>query len=92
MAKRLVFAGVELRTTHAHGVEVALSAAERAEVKKRFADSEIELVGLGSAFEYDAVDPQILRSHIDGNQRICALGPRSWSRRSQGAPQQRPRR
>ena len=27
------FAGVELRTTHAHGVEVSLSAAERTEVK-----------------------------------------------------------
>jgi len=27
---------VELRTTHKHGVEVTLSAAQRAEVKKRF--------------------------------------------------------
>ena len=42
------FAGVELRTTHAHRVEVALSSAERVEVKKRFAGSAVELVGLGS--------------------------------------------
>ena len=46
------FEGVELRTTHAHGVEVDLSKEERAEVKKRFEDSPIELAGLGSAFEY----------------------------------------
>ena len=67
------FAGVELRTTHAHGVEVALSAAERAEVKKRFADSAVELVGLGSAFEYDAVDLEVLQSHIDGTKEYVRL-------------------
>ena len=67
------FAGVELRTTHAHRVEVALSRAERGEVKRRFADSAVELVGLGSAFEYDAVDPQVLRSHIDGTKEYVRL-------------------
>jgi hypothetical protein len=44
------FAGVELRTTHAHGVEVNLSKAERAEVKKRFRDSKVELMGLARKF------------------------------------------
>ena len=48
------FAGVELRTTHAHGVEVELSASERAAVKQQFADSPIEIAGLGSAFDYHA--------------------------------------
>lgn len=33
---------VELRTTHKHGVEVNLSVAQRAEVKKRFKDSALE--------------------------------------------------
>ena len=33
--------GVELRTQHAHGVEPTLSKAQRAEVKKRFADSPV---------------------------------------------------
>ena len=37
------FEGVELRTTHKHGVEVALSSAQRAEVRRRFADSPVEL-------------------------------------------------
>jgi hypothetical protein len=39
------FQGVELRTTHAHGVEVSLSKQQRAEVKKRFQDSPVELMG-----------------------------------------------
>src|SRR5687768_2925948 len=33
------FQGVELRTTHAHGVEVALSKAQRDEVRQRFTDT-----------------------------------------------------
>ena len=33
------FKGVELRTTHAHGVEVELSPSERAAVKRQFHDS-----------------------------------------------------
>jgi hypothetical protein len=32
------FEGVELRTSHKHGVEVTLSQTQRAEVKKRFAE------------------------------------------------------
>src|SRR5262249_11691788 len=49
--------GVELRTTHAHGVEVNLNSAQRQEVKKRFQDSKLKLMGLGSAFEYHMPDP-----------------------------------
>ena len=67
------FGGVELRTTHAHGVEVELRAAERDVVRRRFADSAVELVGLGSAFEYDAVDPDELRSHIEGTKAYVQL-------------------
>ena len=69
----LGLAGAELRTTHAHGVEVDLSAGERASVRARFADSPIELVGLGSAFEYHAVDPAELRSNIDGTKQYIEL-------------------
>src|SRR5437868_6466175 len=36
------FEGVELRTSHAHKVEVNLSKEERTAVKKRFADSKVE--------------------------------------------------
>ena len=33
------FGGVELRTTHAHGVEVGLSPSQRTEVRRQFEDS-----------------------------------------------------
>ena len=41
--------GVELRTTHAHGVEPRLNAGQRREVKKHFDGSPVTLVGLGSS-------------------------------------------
>src|SRR5437868_10378180 len=50
------FQGVELRTSHKHGVEVNLNKAQRDEVKKRFADSPVQLMGLGSAFDYHTPD------------------------------------
>ncbi len=42
------FQSVELRTTHAHGVEVKLTAPERATVKKRFKDSPLETISLAN--------------------------------------------
>lgn len=59
------FEGVELRTTHAHGVEVTLGKPQRAEVKKRFADSKVQLMGLGGIYDYHTPDPAKLRQDID---------------------------
>ncbi len=67
------FEGVELRTTHAHGVEPHLSPAQRAEVRRMFADSPVTLVGLGSTFEYHAADPEELRRNIEGTKAFCRL-------------------
>jgi sugar phosphate isomerase/epimerase len=67
------FEGVELRTTHAHGVEVTLSKYDRAEVKKRFADSKVELMGLGSAFDYHTPDPTKLRNDIEATKEYIVL-------------------
>jgi sugar phosphate isomerase/epimerase len=69
----LKYEGVELRTTHAHGVEVGLSPAQRAEVKKRFDDSPVELAGMGSAFEYQATDPAVVRKNIEGTKEYVRL-------------------
>ena len=66
-------AGVELRTTHAHGVEVTLSAAQRREVRERFAASPVVIVGLGSAFEYHSTDPEEVRRNIEGTQAYSQL-------------------
>lgn len=67
------FEGVELRTTHAHQVEVELNEAQRREVRAMFADSPVELVGLGSAFEYQATDPDEVRRNIEGTKAYIEL-------------------
>lgn len=65
--------GVELRTQHAHKVETNLTAAQRAEVKKRFADSGVTCVGYGSNFEYHSPDPVKLRENIDQTKEYIKL-------------------
>lgn len=57
--------GVELRTQHAHGVETSLNATQRAEVKKRFADSPVTCVGYGSNYEFHSPDAAKLRENIE---------------------------
>ncbi len=69
----LGYQGVELRTTHAHGVEVDLSAERRREVRKRFEDSPVALAGLGSAFEYQATDEAEVRKNIEGTKAYVRL-------------------
>lgn len=69
----LKYQGVELRTTHAHKVEVALTAAERREVRKRFDDSPVDLAGLGSAFEYQSEDPDEVKKNIAGTKEYVRL-------------------
>jgi len=59
------FSGVELRTTHKHGVEVTLGVAERQKVKERFAQSKVKLVSFGSTCEYHAADPAVRRKNIE---------------------------
>jgi sugar phosphate isomerase/epimerase len=70
---KLEYEGVELRTTHAHKVEVNLSKAEREEVRKRFDDSPVQLAGLGSAFEYHSADQAVVRKNIDGTKEYVRL-------------------
>ncbi len=67
------FQAVELRTQHAHGVETTLSAAQRTEVKKRFANSPITCVGYGSNFEYHSPDQARLRENIEQAKEYIKL-------------------
>jgi sugar phosphate isomerase/epimerase len=67
------YQGVELRTQHAHNVEISLNARERAEVRKRFADSSVACVGYGSNFEYHDPDPLKLRQNIDQTKEYIKL-------------------
>ena len=67
------FEGVELRTTHAHGVEIILGQEQRAEVKRRFQESKVQLMGLGSIFEYHTPDQAQLRKQIDATKDYIVL-------------------
>jgi sugar phosphate isomerase/epimerase len=66
--------GVELRTTHAHGVEPTLNDHQRAEVRKRFADSPVALVSLGSNEHYDDPDSKILNKAVEDTKAFIKLG------------------
>lgn len=65
--------GVELRTTHRHGVEPSLNDQERKEVARRFADSPVTLVGLGSDERFDNPDPATVRMAIETTKAFIQL-------------------
>ena len=57
--------GVELRTTHAHGVEPSLDAEGRAKVKALFAASKVRLVALGTVCEFHSPDAATVKKNIE---------------------------
>jgi sugar phosphate isomerase/epimerase len=65
--------GLELRTTHRHGVEPDLSPAARREIRARLADSPVTLVSLGSNERFDHPDPQQLQSAIATSKAFLRL-------------------
>jgi sugar phosphate isomerase/epimerase len=65
--------GVELRTQHKHGVEPNLSAGQRREVKKRFADSPVAFLGPGTNECYHHVDPKVLKQAIEATKAFVKL-------------------
>src|SRR6267142_935708 len=67
------FQGVELRTGHAHHVEVNLNKEQRAEVKQRFRDAPVELMGLGSAFDFHTPEQAKLRADIAATKEYIVL-------------------
>ena len=58
---------VELRTSagYAHGVELTLDESRRREVKKQFAGSPVQIIGLASAERFDSPDPERLNKAIE---------------------------
>ena len=65
--------GVELRVEHAHKVMPELTTAERKEVKKRFDDSPVKIVGLGTNEQYDFPDPERLAKSIERTKEFIRL-------------------
>ncbi|MCE7064903.1 sugar phosphate isomerase/epimerase [Dyadobacter sp. CY326] len=65
--------GVELRVEHAHKVMPELTKAERIEVKKKFADSPVELIGLGTNQQYDYPDQAKVKASIERTKEFIRL-------------------
>ena len=65
--------GVELRVEHAHKVEANLTAAQRQEVKKRFADSRVIFVGPGTNFAFHYPEEDRLKKEIEATKQYIKL-------------------
>jgi sugar phosphate isomerase/epimerase len=65
--------GVELRVEHAHGVSPKLTKEERILVKKKFQDSPVVIVGMGTNQQYDYVEPEKLRESIEQTKAYFQL-------------------
>ncbi len=65
--------GVELRTQHAHGVDAHLDEQQRYEVKIRFENSPVTLVGLGTNWAFHYADSARLRKEIKGAKEYIKL-------------------
>jgi sugar phosphate isomerase/epimerase len=70
--KETGFEHIELRTTHAHGVEVTMSKEQRQTVRKRFEDAGLK-ISLSSGFAYHYPDPARLRKEIEGTKEYTIL-------------------
>lgn len=65
--------GVELRVEHAHKVSPALTKEERIQVRKKFSDSPVKIVGMGTNQQYDYVEPQMLKESIEQTKAFFQL-------------------
>jgi sugar phosphate isomerase/epimerase len=67
--------GLEMRVEmkSAHGVELEIDAVQRREVKKRFADSPVKVLGLATGERFDFVDPDKLKASIEKARRYAEL-------------------
>lgn len=81
MLEEAGFEGVELRTTHKHGVEPSIDAAARAQVRKRFQSTPVRLYSFGTTCEFQSPDPavrgkqlEIARSFVDLAAGTGAVG------------------
>jgi sugar phosphate isomerase/epimerase len=73
VCKEVGIAAVECRTTHKHGVEPTLTADQRKDVKKQFADSGVVFWGCGSVCEFHSDNPAVVKKNIEDCKRFVAL-------------------
>jgi sugar phosphate isomerase/epimerase len=67
--------GVEPRVgmKYAHGMELTLNTAHRAEIKKRFADSPVRIVSIATGERLDWVEPEKLRAAVEAVKAYLQL-------------------
>jgi sugar phosphate isomerase/epimerase len=65
--------GVELRVEHAHGVSPALTKEQRKEVRKKYRDSAVKIVGMGTNQQYDYPDRAKLLDSIEKTKEFIML-------------------
>ena len=73
ICKKVGIAAVECRTTHKHGVEPSLTAEQRKDVKKQFADSGIVFWGSGSVCEFHSDQPAVVKKNIEDCKGFIGL-------------------
>jgi len=56
--------GVELRTTHAHGVERSLAQDERDSVRKKCQDGGLLQTSLGTVCEFHSPEPEVVKRNV----------------------------
>lgn len=90
VCREVGIAAVECRTTHRHGVEPALTADARRDVRRQFADSGVAFWGCGSVCEFHASDPAVVRRNVEDCKRfidlVKDLGGRGVKVRPNGVP------
>ena len=90
VCKQVGIAAVECRTTHKHGVEPSLTAEQRKDVKKQFADSGVVFWGCGSVCEFHSADPAVVRKNVEECKRfvqlVADLGGKGVKVRPNGVP------
>jgi sugar phosphate isomerase/epimerase len=67
------FEGVELRTTHKHGVEPSIGPQERERVRKRFKNSKVRLVSYGTTCEFHSPDPAERKRQVEIGKQFVDL-------------------
>lgn len=67
------YEGVELRTTHAHGVEPTIAADERKRVRDLFANSKVKLVGYGTTCEFHDPDDAVRSAQVELGKQFVDL-------------------
>jgi sugar phosphate isomerase/epimerase len=65
--------GVELRVEHAHKVDPSLTPEQRLEVRRRFEDSPLDVVGMGTNFEFHSANAYELRKNIERAKTFIKL-------------------